>query len=246
MRSVNGADVTTVQRTGTSEIRIFQLTHAGAVLDGFTIRNGYGVSGAGVYMTAGTVANCDVRDNLVKNWAAMNGVGIYMAGGTVTNCTLRQNSSSSFFNGFGGGVYMTGASSLVENCTIVDNLCSNDGGGIYIAAGSVSNSIVYFNNAPSNPNYRSGGNGLACSCTTPDPGGTSNITDNPMFVDSSINNYLLQVKPTLSPCIDKGMKVAWMTGAFDLAGDPRIQNKGVDMGAYESLVPVAGTVIAAH
>jgi hypothetical protein len=33
-----------------------------------------------------------------------------------------------------------------------------------------------------------------------------------------------------------------MTNAVDLAGDPRIKNDIVDMGAYEVLLPPSGTV----
>ena len=36
-----------------------------------------------------------------------------------------------------------------------------------------------------------------------------------------------------SPCIDKGINQDWMLDATDLAGNPRILNGTVDMGAYE-------------
>ena len=45
------------------------------------------------------------------------------------------------------------------------------------------------------------------------------ITNNPQFVDISSGNYHL--KPN-SPCINSGTNMAWMIGAKDLDGNPRI------------------------
>jgi len=52
------------------------------------------------------------------------------------------------------------------------------------------------------------------------------------------NDYHLDDR---SPCIDTGKNEAWMTGAFDLEGNPRIlfglSSATVDMGAYEYGAP---------
>jgi hypothetical protein len=114
--------------------------------------------------------------------------------------------------------------STAQNCSIVRNsVNSSFGGGAEYA--TIQNCIVYLND---------GGNcfggGVEYSCTTPDPGGTGNITNDPQFVDLSTTN--LRLKST-SPCINTGTNMAWMAGAVDLNGLPRIINGTVDMGTYE-------------
>jgi uncharacterized repeat protein (TIGR01451 family) len=97
---------------------------------------------------------------------------------------------------------------------------------------------MYYNSAvTNNSNYMAWIPGLPFSrstveytCTTPDPGGAGNITNDPQFVDASVSNFHLL--PT-SPCIDAGTNQAWMIGAVDLDGHPRVVNETVDMGAYE-------------
>ena len=67
------------------------------------------------------------------------------------------------------------------------------------------------------------------SCTTPDPGGTGNITNEPGFVNIPTPRLL-----SGSQCINAGVNQEWMTGAVDMDGTPRIVGGIVDMGAYES------------
>lgn len=40
-----------------------------------------------------------------------------------------------------------------------------------------------------------------------------------------------------SPCLDRGVSLAWMGDALDLAGNPRIAGSKPDMGAYELPAP---------
>jgi len=72
-------------------------------------------------------------------------------------------------------------------------------------------------------------------CTTPDPGDIGNITDPPQFVDTNSTNYRLKA---VSPCINAGTNLPWMTGAKDLDGNPRIVDGTVDMGCYEYVCPL--------
>ncbi|MBN1672443.1 MAG: right-handed parallel beta-helix repeat-containing protein [Kiritimatiellae bacterium] len=52
----------------------------------------------------------------------------------------------------------------------------------------------------------------------------------PDFVDAQGGDYRLQ---STSACIDAGMNAAWMFGATDIHGNPRIRNGIADMGACE-------------
>ena len=109
------------------------------------------------------------------------------------------------------------------------------------------NSVVYYNSASSESNYRfdseSGGVALYNCCTSPDPGNLNgsvgNITNQPIFVNMANGNFRLQ---TNSPCINSGNN-AYVTGDTDLDGRPRIVGGSVDMGAYEFQGPGTGEFI---
>jgi hypothetical protein len=95
------------------------------------------------------------------------------------------------------------------------------------------NCIVYYNQAPMNPNQA--GTVFSYSCTTPDPGGNGNITNAPLIVSVDSPRLL-----AASPCINAGTNETWMAGASDLDGVPRIVGPAVDMGAYEYPLTPAG------
>jgi hypothetical protein len=72
--------------------------------------------------------------------------------------------------------------------------------------------------------------------------GVGHIDGDPLFVGSP-TNYGLQAT---SPCVNAGIdQMAWMIGALDLCGHPRILGGHVDIGAYE-YVPPTGTCIMIH
>jgi hypothetical protein len=162
VRSLNGPGVTTVQRSGsTTSNRIFQITNAvGAVLSGFTIRNGLTkldwISGAGVLMYGGMVSNCIIRDNIAERPSSGGnptlGGGIYMAGGLVVDCAV-SNNVLGYWCGNGGGIYMAGGTVL--RSTISSNNCIGvnitsfpvlKGGGLYMTNGcQVLNSTIRAN-----------------------------------------------------------------------------------------------------
>jgi len=201
------------------------------ILTGCTITNNSAYRGAGNCF--GTLTNCTLAGNsasddgggsyngtltdctLTGNLASDRGGGSYS--GTLTDCTLTGNSAT-----YGGGSHY----GTLNNCTLSGNSATNYGGGSYW--GTLNNCIVYFNTAEI-----SGGNGhgstFSYSCTTPDPGGTGNITNNPHFVNTASNNFRLSGN---SPCINAGAN-AYATSATDLDGNPRILGGTVDMGAYE-------------
>jgi hypothetical protein len=81
-------------------------------------------------------------------------------------------------------------------------------------------------------NYYAGEvNTLNYCCTTPLPsGGSGNLTNAPLFVNSNAwSDLRLQAG---SPGINAGNN-SYAVGAVDLAGNPRIVGDTVDVGAYE-------------
>ena len=177
-------------------------------------------AGLGAGAGGGTLYNC----TLTGNSAHDAGGACYS---TLYNCTLTSNSASSY----GGGAFY----GTLYNCTLTGNSASNGGGAFY---GTLYNCIVYYNTALSDSNWL--GSTLNYSCTTPDPGGVGNITNDPRFVNAAAGDYHLQAT---SPCINSGTNQDWMIGATDLDGNPRLDASGrVDMGAYEYQGPIVSAV----
>ncbi|MBP7830184.1 MAG: hypothetical protein KA248_09735 [Kiritimatiellae bacterium] len=219
-QSVNGPTVTVFN--GNGAVRAFSLSSTGAVVSGFMITNSVATSGGGVYMSAGLVQNCWVISNRATAGGSAGG-GVRMTGGTLRNCLVVGNRAPSTSAAQGGGV-SAASGAVIENCTVVRNSAYSNAGGIQ--GGTVVNCIVLFNTASFDPNYLS----IAAThtCSTPLPGGTGNFTNNPQFV--ATNDYRLTAA---SPCRDAGTNLAWMAGAADLDGSPRLFNTLVDVGCYE-------------
>jgi parallel beta-helix repeat protein/predicted outer membrane repeat protein len=145
------AAATIVQRSSGS-IRIFNIT-GGAVVDGFTIRNGSGVSdGAGVYLNhvSARLQNC-----IVSNNTANYGGGVYVYDGTASNCVIRNNSAS-----YGGAVstYAFATVQKVVDCRIYGNSASEGGG--YGAGGNNYSGIEFLSCIFSNNTATGNGGGL--------------------------------------------------------------------------------------
>ena len=182
-----------------------------AVLYGCRVERNHAYSGGGA--SASWLYECTVTSNAADWW----GGGTYL--GVLRNCLVQGNSAADS----SGGSYYTD----LLNCTVVGNAASVSNGGVM--AGTVENSIVYFNDAPSRPNgfsYR-----FFWTCTTPLPtNGAGNIADDPRLVTRE--DGIVDLQPA-SPCIDAGQQMSWMTNATDLGRSPRIANGRPDLGALE-------------
>jgi hypothetical protein len=183
-------------------------------------------AGAGGGAAGGTLNNCRVTGN------SAGSVGGGAFGGTLNQCLLIGNSASS-----GGGAYYA----TLNNCTLTGNSALGGGGAAGVSGNpcTLNNCILYYNTAPT-----SGANYSGCTlnycCTTPDPGGVGNITNEPLFVDRDGGNLRLQAN---SPCINAGNN-AYVTNSTDLDGRPRIVGGTVDIGAYEFQPGASGLFIA--
>lgn len=185
--------------------------------------------GGGIYMAAGTLRNCVVTRNTGSYYGAnitYHGGGIRMTGGAVWNVLCAENSTK---HGSGGGLYMSGAGSTVVNATICDNTSASAGGGIYQTAGSIRNTIAYYNinedlvKTDGTITYSSVGNDAV-------PAGDGNINLAPFMPKRATGDYRLSFG---SPGIDTGIDTGWTLDDVDLAGMPRLKFQGYDMGAYE-------------
>jgi hypothetical protein len=140
------------QNQGYGGPRIFNLTAAGTVLDGFTITKGYGaLAGLGVYMTDSTVINCIIKNNGKPEYyfcVNAQGAGVYMVGGTLSNCVVQGNTSGP--RGGAGGIYANGG--LIVDCQVLNNTNSagwTGGGGIFANNAQIVNCQVIGNTSSS-------------------------------------------------------------------------------------------------
>ena len=131
-----------------------------------------------------TLYNCRLLDN-----RAVRGDGGGADGGKLYGCFLSGNQTESNGGGANGAA--------LYGCTVTGNRAGGSGGGVSgdWSGRDIYNSVVYHNSASFAPDVWD----CACSftCTSFDPGGTGNITDDPMLV----SHYRLA---TNSPCIGAG------------------------------------------
>ncbi len=221
-----------------------------------TVINTGNYGGAGVSMRVS--AKHKIWDSVItSNSSGRYGGGIFLeTGGAIQNCLIANNTALTG----GGGIYFRNVSgtSLVSSCTIASNDTSNAGGGINDNSAStvlfVENSIIYFNTASlaGSSNYYvviAHTNAYTNCCLAPELTGfsatysTNNLTVNPGMAAPESGNYRLSRG---SPCINAGVNRAWMTGALDLDGRPRLDkfNRLVDMGCYESVA--VGSMYTIH
>lgn len=173
LHSVNGASNTTID--GNRLTRCISMNDANAVVDGFSIMNGFtSVDGAGVLsLSGGVLRNCHVYGNVLSNADIMvrsQGGGVYFRGGTVEDCVIYSNSTTSV-NG-GGGVYLD-ESGTVTGCEVFGNTSVGSGGGARASGGTVEDCSVHHNSAGwgAGVSVGDGSTFLRCRVFKNDPGG---------------------------------------------------------------------------
>jgi hypothetical protein len=211
------------------------------------------------------VENCTITSNLatkIPNASDSRCGGVEMrAPGTIRNCLLAGNKSETaladqFRVGLAGTYFM-------DNCTVVDGVGVAGGAAILLPATAINlvcrNSIICSNSlnlaAASRTSIGAAAGAYAYitnSFVRPLPtAGRYSLTDcitngSPGFATFVGEDYHLTKG---SVCCDNGLFQTWMTGAFDLDRNPRIDWSGkiVDRGCYEyTPQPPRGTLIAIH
>ena len=193
-----------------------------------------GATGSAIQQwTAGKIIDCKFFDCAGSNGRYGGAITVGNAGSVVRGCLFVNCANT----GTGGAISFYGAG-LVENCTILG--CRSTGtttgaGGIDVfgSPGTVRNCIVYGCGNDAGEANINATKGIAVEYTATAPlfDGAGNIllAAMPKFVDAAGGDY----RVTAGATIDSGLNQSWMADAPDLAGNPRLQNGAVDMGAYE-------------
>ena len=160
----------TVYRTGSTQFPVFRIAHAGVVLSGITITNGFSTTsnqGGGVTTTAAaTIRDC----RIAKNTGICSTVNL-VDGAKLLRCRVDENFHSA--SGHHVGVYMVG-SALAEDCEVINNDSSSrnynsDASAFRIDGGTIRRCVVT-NNFNSLGSYghagaiKTGGNCLIENC----------------------------------------------------------------------------------
>jgi hypothetical protein len=135
VQSEAGPQVTFINGTGLGSVVTFNAAEPStARLIGFTIQNGLGLDGGGIFIR---FASPQIINNIVKNNTASSGGGVHIIGGTplLQSNIISNNQAGSGGGPGGGGIQISGGSSArIINNLISENVISNSvGGGIAIS-----------------------------------------------------------------------------------------------------------------
>ena len=207
---------------------------------------GGGIANWGIYYDHSedicyTLGFLTVTNSIITgNTAGWGGGGILnYAECMVTNSIIMDNTT----DGNGGGIYLNGDGLRVVNSTIVANTAEEEGGGIYcggsmtlantIIVGNSSDVFFYEHDGYDESNYVHGYNNLTTFTGWENTDGNNIVydSDKQLFVNAATGNYRIVAD---SQATDKGNNALIPTGiTTDLAGNARIHNDIVDIGAYE-------------
>ena len=191
--------------------------------------------GAGLYGCDGTIEHNIIADNSTQE----DGAGLYNCQAAVINNLIRNNSATGAASDGGGMAYCNG---MIINNSIIYNSAAVNGGGLYSCSGVIVNCIIWGNDALSGPQIQVSSSPDYSCIEGWTAGGTSNINRDPLLRDDYYPQYTIKAEEIpyfdpltflRSPCIDSGDS-AIVPGAFDLAGNERVQTGQVDMGCYET------------
>ncbi len=228
--------------------------------DALTQAPGYSGAGGGVwvyYISSPNFNNVTFK----QNYAQSNGGGVYAYAQTYSvykNCIFESNtansggaaylyganhhfyntvfSNNSTVNGSGGAIASNSGSPTFTNVTIAENSANGtgNGGALYNfnSFPQFTNSILW-DNSPEEIVIGSGSVTVEYSNIEGSFPGTGNINEDPMFEWTYNGQYDLGEG---SPCIDAGNPdtTGMSLPLYDYAGNLRIVNNRVDMGAFEN------------
>ena len=162
------------------------------------------IKGGGVYVEGGTMDNCKVYGNVLKNDKTyyIHGAGVYMSDGRIVDCEIYDNenySNNSSSYSYGGGLYISKGNndktSVVENTYVHDNSSRTIGGGMYVDGLSSNRRANIINCRIENNISQSEGGGLFLSSYVNVVGcnianNTSSYNGGGIYASSSYNNII--------------------------------------------------------
>ncbi|MCO5247441.1 MAG: hypothetical protein M9887_00610 [Chitinophagales bacterium] len=214
---------------------IYNDVNCNPIMSNMVISGNSGNYGGGMFNKSASLQMTNIA--IIHNTSDNDGGGMYndaSAAPSLTNVAITQNTAVS-----GAGMFNRNSSPTLLNTTITGNIpdaiAGSNGG-----ASSVANSIVFGSvTASYSAQY---------SLIEGNAGGSNgnlngqNITANDVFTDTATGDYTLK---TNSPVIDMGDNALFAgldTSTKDLAGNLRLQEGTVDLGAYEfqssSVLPI--------
>ncbi len=142
LTSVCGPDATIIDGENIRQC-VFVLSGStpSTVIEGFSITNGTGFSGAGVFCQGNpTIRGCNIFNNHVSS----AGGGIICLNAQIIDCRITGNTAS-----YGAGIQIQqGTDAVVKDCTIVGNYAGAVGGGISVFSDvAISNCMISENSA---------------------------------------------------------------------------------------------------
>ena len=154
----------------------------------------------------------------------------------------------------GGAIQFVSYNDVVlDSCTIVSNDSGHtyNGGVHHRWGGTITNCVIAFNTVKGVPeDVTTSAWSMPASCYQHCciyPAVTAKflaeygcINADPLFADPDHGDFTLLPN---SPCRNAALLEAWMEGATDLAGGPRVSGRGVDMGCYELFTPSGLNII---
>ena len=181
-------------------------------------------SGGGIYSydDLSEIKNCTISQN-IANYSG-GGINCWDTSPTFTNCIISNNSATS-----GGAFGCEDSSPIISYCTILLNEASFGGGlgCMGISYPSITNCILWRNNAPEEIFVSSGEPTITYSDIQGDWIGEGNFDLDPFFTDPAKGDYHLTIS---SPCLDSGIDVGVND---DWDGDTRPYGEDFDIGMDE-------------
>jgi len=192
-----------------------------------------------------TTSGITVRDNLIYN-NALSGLVLggynYPSTGKVINSILSNNTTyNNDSTGDGGGELHL---SYSENCTVENNIFCSDRKSLlatmecqstYVPIGLVLNYNLWFTGYAANAQFNWGKGSYASFALYSNATGedVNSLYKDPLFDNKTVTPPVLSLSKS-SPVIDYGNPLFTVgTNEFDKAGNPRVVNGRVDIGAYE-------------
>ena len=195
---------------------------------GFRYNPNNQTSASGLQLYNGTVSNCVVRLCRGGNSGPANsGAGVYIAAGLLKDCEIygnvgRYNNNTSCY---GGGVIIYGGT--VDSCVITNNSAGTAGAGVYIRGGTLKNSVIadnhgHYSNATTGNYMGTGGAGVYMG----DAGSVVEncvITNNTRYTKQGAGVYMNHASAVLRNCLVAGNTAQTYAGGVLLANG-RVEN----------------------